>query len=133
MLRLMLAAGLLAALSLVPAGVTAGPPDRPSGRMALDEVADALRRYRSARTAQARVTWLRKLAPIKDARVALMLGEAVSSEDDELRRWAIGQVYTHYESELPDGAAPYPITSMVRGWWRQNEADLRRRAALLPR
>jgi hypothetical protein len=129
----MLPTAILATLALSPAQALASPPDRPLGRMALDEVADGLRRYHAARTPQARVAWLRKLAPIKDARVGLMLGEAISSEDDDLRRWAIGQVYSHYESELPDGAAPYPITSMVRGWWRQNEADLRRRAALLPR
>ena len=124
---------LLAVLALLaPEKSVAGPSDGVSGRTVLDQVEDGLRRYRAARTPTARVVWLRKLAPIRDARVAVALGEAISSENLEVSRCAIGLVFTHYEGDLPEGTGPSPISGMVVQWWKTNEADLRRRAKLLP-
>jgi hypothetical protein len=110
----------------------AGSPEKASGKLVLDQVADGLRRYRMARTPEARIAWLRKLAPIRDARVAVALGEAISSDDLEVSRRAIGLVFTHYEAELPEVSSASPISGMVFGWWKENEADLRRRAKQLP-
>jgi hypothetical protein len=115
-----------------PGQTAAGPPDRPLGKMVLDKVADGLRRYRMARTPESRIAWLRKLAPIRDARVAVALGESISSDDIDVSRWAIGLVFTHYEAELPEVSGTSPISGMVFGWWKENEADLRRRAKQLP-
>ena len=43
----------------------AGPPERASGEMVFDEVADGLRRYRSEKDETKRVEWLRQLAPTR--------------------------------------------------------------------
>jgi hypothetical protein len=124
---------LLAVLAVVSPRAVAGQPERHSTRTVMDKVEDGLRRYRAARTPQARVAWLRKLAPIPDARVAVALGEAISSDDPEVRRLAIGLVFTHYQKQLPEVTGPNPITGMVVQWWKEHEADLRRRAQQLPR
>jgi hypothetical protein len=124
---------LLAVLAWTSTGrAVAGPPEQHSARTVMDVVEDGLRSYRAARTPRARVAWLRKLAPIRDARVAVALGEAISSDDLEVRRSAIGLVFTHYQEELPEWTGPSPITGMVGQWWKQSEAELRR-AAQLPR
>ena len=128
---------LCAALALAPLALlapvppaTAGPPEGPSGRMVLDEVADGLRRYRLEADPARRRAWLRRLAPAGDARVALALGEALADADPEyLAAWLLCE---HY---VPDATPAFPSLAQVPAaeWWEQNEADLRRRAKELPR
>jgi hypothetical protein len=128
--RTFAAAVMLATLALLLHGtMRAGPPEGASGKMALDKVADGLRKYRNAATAEQRAVLLYNLAETRDVRVAVALGEALS------------------DAELGDGAAimlaccyrPQPRLLFAdaigesRRWWKANEADLRRRAAQLPR
>jgi hypothetical protein len=118
---------LLLALPLLLAGpaAVAGPPDRPAGRMAFDEVADGLRRYRREQDPQRRRALLWKLAPVRDPRVAVALGEVLAGSDcpyPEIRFLA--------DFHLPESKRG--STDAVWDWWRENEADLRRRARELP-
>ena len=70
----------LAALALLallaPWPAAAGPPERVSGRMVFDEVAEGLRKYGKETDREKRIRWLRKLAPTGDVRVAVALGDA---------------------------------------------------------
>ena len=124
-----LALSLLALLAFVPP-TAAGPPVGPSGKMAFDEVAEGLRRYRLEADPARRRAWLRRLAPAGDARVALALGEALADADPEyLAAWLLCE---HY---VPDATPAFPSLAQVPAaeWWEQNEAELRRRANELPR
>jgi hypothetical protein len=113
----------------------AGPPEGVPGRMVLDEVADGLRRYRAARTPEAKVAWLKRLAPSRDPRVAVALGEAATGDDPEVSRCAIGLAYRNYDLNvsLSGDSSASVISRLVLKWWQKNEADLRRRAEELPR
>jgi hypothetical protein len=116
-----LALGLLAAGSLTPAS----PPERPSARMVSDAVADGLLRCRQENDLQRRRALLWKLAPLRDPRVALALGEVLASSDcpfPEIRLLA--------DFHLPEQKRG--STDAVWDWWRENEAELRRRARELP-
>jgi hypothetical protein len=117
-------AGLLLAL-LWPGVALAGPPDRPSGRATLDPVADALRRYRKETDPDRRRALLWKLAPVRDPRVAVALGEVLASADYPFPE--ITLLARHHLPEDRRGS-----TDAVWDWWRANEADLRRRAEELP-
>jgi hypothetical protein len=112
---------LLAALAVgTPSG--AGPPERPSGRMSFDVVADGLRRYARETDDSKRIAWLEKLAPARDPRVALLIGEY--PPDDIAPNQFIGlrrQLLRYYVSP----------GERLDGWWRANEADLRHRAKRL--
>jgi hypothetical protein len=140
--RLTIAASLLAALALVPARAVAGPPERPSGRTVLDEVSEGLRKYRSEKDQGKRIDWLKKLAPSRDPRVAVELWQ-VFAFASEKRSVAIRQVakeclaryyVTQGERQLADSGLPDAEWGpCVCGWWSKHGADMRRRAALLPR
>jgi len=71
----MIAAVLLLLFALGQA--VAGPPEKSSAKMVLDEVADGLRKYRKEQDTEKRIRWLKKLAPTKDPRVAVALGDAL--------------------------------------------------------
>ena len=128
----------LAALALlavlVPLPAAAGPPDGVSGRMEfVDKVADGLRQYHAQSDAGKRIEWLTRLAPTVDPRVAVVLGElqeqwhtAPSREYPDSGVAAIVLLHVHY---VPGGGD----NKRIRDWWKQNEADLRRRAKELPR
>jgi hypothetical protein len=93
--------------------------------MTRDEVADGLRRYRQETDPQRRRALLWKLAPIRDPRVALALGEVFASADcpfPEIRLLA--------DFHLPP--EQQGSTDAVSDWWRQYEAELRRLARELP-
>jgi hypothetical protein len=44
----------------------AGPPEKWSGKIVFDEVADGLRKYRKETDTVKRIKWLEKLAPTRD-------------------------------------------------------------------
>jgi hypothetical protein len=111
-------------LFAAPAAV-AGPPERPAAGMALDEVADGLRRYSREQDPQRRRELLWKLAARNDPRVAVALGEVLAGSAcpyPEIRFLA--------DYHLPE--AKRGSTDAVWDWWRENEAELRRRAKELP-
>jgi hypothetical protein len=113
--------------------IVAGPPDGASGNMVLDEVADGLRKYRKEKDPEKRAAWLERLAPSKDPRVALALGEAREESDRTVARAASIALFELYcppgELETITLASLWVRTG---DWWKANEADLRRRAKELP-
>ena len=123
----------LLALLVAPAAA-AGPPEGLSGRMAfVDKVAAGLRQYHQEGDAGKRIEWLTRLAPTRDPRVAVVLGElwehwyaAPSHEYPDPGVAADVLLHVHF---VPGGGDK----KRIRDWWKQNEADLRRRAKLLPK
>jgi hypothetical protein len=119
----LLALPLLALLVAAPAA--AGPPEAVSGRMVFDVVADGLRKYARETDPEMRARRLAALAPSQDPRVAVALGEAMQDPSPAVLAAAFRGAAAHY------GAGT--STAEVCAWWKQNEADLRRRAQELPR
>ena len=127
------AAVLLLVLALaLPA--LAGPPEGVSGKMVFtDEVAEGLRKYRQEKDATHRLAWLEKLAPLRDPRVAIALGDAMDSAEDRAGAHSLAQhaaallndFYAH-----PPGFVSGPFFPEI--WWEMHKADLRRRAKQLP-
>jgi hypothetical protein len=117
-------------LPLLSGPTFAGPPEGASGKMVLDEVADGLRRYQQEKDGGRRLAWLKRLAPARDVRVAVALGEAVDGPAGLLSGEAVVLLLAHYDigamSPLED------LSGAVRRWWKANKADLRRRAKQLP-
>jgi hypothetical protein len=93
--------------------------------MTFDEVADGLRRYRSERDPGRRRALLGKLAPLRDPRVAVALGETLAASE-----FPYPELVLLAEYYLPD--TKRGSTDSVWDWWRENEADLRSRARELP-
>jgi hypothetical protein len=124
---------LLAALALLPAEAAAGPPVGPSGRTALDPIEDGLRQLRAARTPEARRRWVKRLAKTHDPRVAVALGEALGDESPVVSRRAAIELAWEYMPGPRDARSADRRLAEVDGWWKENEADLRRRAAQQPR
>jgi hypothetical protein len=121
-------------LALVsPGRAFAGPPEGPSGRMVLDEVADGLRKYQKETDPETRVKWLAKLAPTQDPRVAVAIGEALGPAIcvNDKRAWLPLTDMLLKNFPIPEQPRVYKLT-IAWYWWKENEADLRRRAAQLP-
>src|SRR5581483_11207366 len=113
----------------------AGRPEGASGKMVLDEVADGLRHYRKEPDEDRRLALLTRLAPSRDPRVAIALGEFLEAPVDVVNQFdAALLVCCHYGAtsrSSNDG-----VHCLVRGataWCHENEAGLRRPAARLPR
>jgi hypothetical protein len=121
--------------ALTPGETPAGPPEGMSGRMVLDKVADGLRRYQRDQSPSGRMTWLKRLAPSKDPRVAIALAEesvgAAPTFGDDGRQYAAFLLIRHY---IPEGQWLHgaKCTATALHWWKANGADLRRRAKQLP-
>jgi hypothetical protein len=124
---------LLALFAVLPSGTRAfaGPPEGVSGRMVLDEVADALRRYRREKDEGQRVKLLVALAPTRDPRVAVALGEALANPSPGVRLSAGYALTRYYRGAFVTGGYKHQA-AVGEDWWRANEADLRRRAKALP-
>ncbi len=120
--------GALLLLLAVAAAAPALPPDGVPGRMVLDEVADGLRRYQKEKSPVKRVSWLRRLAPMQDPRVALVLAQALTDRSPEVRSAGAAGLLGHY-AELITEPSPN-LTDEQEGlrWWKKHEAELRRRA-----
>jgi hypothetical protein len=118
---------LLLAAPLLFAGppAFAGPPERPATRMTFDEVADGLRRYRRERDPERKRSLLWKLAPVRDPRVAVALGETLGESE-----FSYQELYFLARYHLPE--VMRGSTDSVWDWWNQNQADLHRRARELP-
>src|SRR6516165_10105366 len=101
-----------------------------------------LRKYHKEKDPEKRLAWLQTLGATGDPRVALALVDAANNQNgDDLDCEAADILWWHYAS--PDAASrrgivnrqalKAPRGSSFRAWWKKNEADVRRRAALLPR
>ena len=101
-------------------------PATASQEMVVDAVAEGLRRYRTETDETRRRALLWQLAPTRDPRVALALGEVLTSVD--LPYPEISLLAELYLPEANRGS-----TDAVWDWWRANEVELRRLAEGLPR
>ena len=134
---------LFAALALLSPGRAAdAPPEGVSVNMVFDDVGEGLWKYRKEKDPAKRLAWLGTLGATGDPRVALALVDAANNQNgDDLDCEAADILWWHYAS--PDAASrrgivnrqalKAPRGSSFRAWWKKNEADVRRRAALLPR
>jgi hypothetical protein len=129
-------------LAVVSPRAPAGPPDKVVGAMAFDTVADGLRKHHTETDQAKRIRWLEKLAPTGDPRVAIALWETQFSftdetpEDEKRLRAKIGDLLDHsfvsgtrFHHVYEGGGQLFETGA----WWDATEADLRRRAARLPR
>jgi hypothetical protein len=127
-----------------PGRADAGPPEGLSEKMMMtfDEVAEGLWKYRKEKDPKKRLAWLQALGATGDPRVALALVDAANNQNgDDLDCEAADILWWHYAS--PDAASHRSLVNHdviqpppgkgFRPWWKANEADIRRRAARLPR
>jgi hypothetical protein len=135
----------LAALALLsPGWVFAGPPERVAGKLMLvsDKVSEGLRTCRQEKDPKKRLALLQTLGATGDPRVALALVDAANNANgDDLDCEAADVLWWYYAS--PDAAShrgrvnqdviPAPPGMGFRPWWKAHEADVRRRAARLPK
>jgi hypothetical protein len=124
---------LLCALTLLPPGEAAGPPVGASGKMVFDEVADGLRKYRTEKDAGKRFGRLDRLARTHDPRVGIVLGELLGGHDGDDRLEAAMVILRHFNPVEMQGPSAILRVLEAEDWWKHHEADLRRRAAQLPR
>lgn len=117
----------LTLVALLPVPLAAGPPEGPSARMVFDEVADGLRQFRAEQDETKRVEWIGKLARTRDPRVAIALAGARTTFD-VVGAQAHMMLAIYF---VPPGMKS--SEDIVDAWWKENEADLRRRASQLPR
>jgi hypothetical protein len=111
-----------------PGKAFAGPPEKISGMLIFDEVADGLGKYRKEKYPKNRIGWLEKLAPTRDPRVAIALAEAMMGEGREAAEASrlLAQFFVR-GSQFRSGNIVW-----TSDWWEANESDVRRRAKLLP-
>jgi hypothetical protein len=125
----------LTVLLAVVSAIAAAPPEGPSAKMAFDEVGRGLDRYRKEKGSKNRIRWLEKLAPTRDPRLAVELGDAWGGRDRDVGSVAGGLLWWYYYP-MPEGIdAVGTMASRSRAfadWWQAHKADFRRRAALLP-
>ena len=119
-------------LPLIVSVASAGPPPGPSGAMVLDELADGLRRYQREANPERRVRWLKRLAPTRDPRVGVALGQALTDDAPEVRSAAADLLLGHYAGVVTEPSPILDPEGFALRWWKKNEADLRRRAEQLP-
>jgi hypothetical protein len=119
---------LLAALALAaPGEAFAGPPGRPSGKMvlAVDEVQQAMRKARREPDPCKRLLIYCHVTQRRDPRIIIGACEIMMSLPLSTEVWedarAVLRAYFIGTDEEP------------AVWWEKNQADLRRRAAQLPR
>jgi hypothetical protein len=118
---------LVMSLALLSPGKSfAGPPEKISGKMVFDEVADGLRRYLMEKDEDKRAKWLEKLAPSRDPRVMVVIGEALFDESSWVIREAVRIVEEYYDPSIQ--LRSHSHRHYARLWWQGHEADMRRRA-----
>jgi hypothetical protein len=125
----------LPGLLLTVSPADAGPPEGVSGRMVLDELTDKLARLRVEKDPKRELALVKELGPVRDARVTVALMEIVlkTQRADPL---VIDVSVLLYQYHIPDNDK-ISLTAidwtLCRQWWEKHEADVRRRAAQLPR
>jgi hypothetical protein len=124
-------------LALVLTGqAVAGPPELPSGKMTFDVVAEGLRKYRKETDPGKSCRLLERLAPARDPRVGVALGERLMKDRPTNSKFYIRIATAIVEYYPGNGGVKMDATGWSLDedvWWQKNEADLRRRAARLPR
>jgi hypothetical protein len=125
-------AGLMLLVLVLPGRAVAGPPEGVSGKMVLDGVADGLRRYQKETDPEKRMGWLRRLAPNRDPRVTVALGEAMKPARGKLAIAAGCLMWRHHMSPLYRKSAT-PNFVEAAEWWVDVEPLLRASARQLPR
>ncbi len=115
---------------LSPREAVAGPPEKVSGAMKFDSVTDGLKKYRKMTDLDKRQALLERLAATRDPRVDILLGELLSSDEEEEVFVASGVLLRHHFPQRPYSLDDY--YRLPRDWWKGHEADLRRRARQLP-
>jgi hypothetical protein len=126
---------LLVVLAVVSPSVAASPPEKVGGAMTFDTVADGLMKYRQETDPTKRAAWLERLATTGDPRVAVACWEALEHDTTPEVRDVGFRVLAHFATGCDahrrgDGDIG---CKEIGFWWKKNEADLRRRAAQLPR
>jgi hypothetical protein len=119
---------------LSPKEAVAGAPEKVPGAMKFDTVADGLLRYHKETDQAKRIRWLEKLAPTRDPRVAVALGEMMNGDQSFGRVSAAFLMFDHY---VPHDGENKPnalvVVRQAYEWWSKNEHDLSRRASQTPR
>jgi hypothetical protein len=119
---------------LMPARAVAELPEEGSGQMVVDEVREGLQQYQKEKDVGKRIKLLEKLAPTRDSRVAVMLGDVLDGpiiigEDGRAQNRA---EHTASHLLLKKYYLPPQCDQAPHDWFKRNEADLRRRAMQLP-
>jgi hypothetical protein len=117
---------------LSPGKAVAGPPEGASGKVAFDEVADGLRKYRKEMDPDQRRERLVRLSRTRDPRVGIALGEALSDANPTLVYSAASLYLDYFSTEVSGYRYRFPV-ELAREQWEKKAADLRRRAKHLPR
>jgi hypothetical protein len=112
--------------------VLAGPPEGVSGKMVMDEISEALLRYRLEPNGKKRFVLLERLAPIQDARVTVALVQAMLDEDRPGEKMRLASLIGNWHLQNKEWVTANCPT-VVNLWWKKNEADIRRRAKQLPK
>jgi hypothetical protein len=105
----------------------ADEPSTETGLARFDAVGKQLRQYAQEKDIRRRVDWLLKLAPTRDPRVAVLLGESFSDPSREIQGAAEYAYFRHFLVGLWFCHA-WEIPAIARKEWRQYEAMWRRRA-----
>jgi hypothetical protein len=98
--------------------------------MVLDDVANGLRKYRNGKDPEKRLQLLTRLATTRDPRVTVELGEMLSSDSEGDVYVACMLILKHQFT--PRSYSPGEFYGLPPKWWKENEADFRRRAKQFP-
>jgi hypothetical protein len=115
--------------------------DGPS-RVEEDWLAGELRRFRTLAEPGERVRAIQRLGPIRDPRVTVALMDVALAERDKARAGAtetsgelLAASFALFEYHIPEDERVYGVKYWTGAmmWWNIHEADVRQRAAALPR
>jgi hypothetical protein len=95
-------------------------------------IAQNIHRYRAATNPETRAALLKELAPSRDPRAAVVLGEALKDPVLALRVIATNCLLDYYVPALVEGGSEQQMEAALR-WWKKNEARLRREAKQMDR
>jgi len=95
-------------------------------------IAQKIHRYRAATNPEHRAALLKELAPSRDPRAAVVLGEALKDPVLALRVIATRGLLDYYLPALVEGGSEQQMEAALH-WWKKNEARLRRQAKQMHR
>ena len=123
----------LAVLALaLPGKAVAGPPEGVSGKMVfVDEVEDWIMKFRRAKGRDKRMNLLNELGKKReDPRIRVIVGETLNDPTPDVRECAAAQFC--YGGNLGITMTLDAWVRVAKDMWREEKADLRRRAKQLP-